>query len=76
MRKTLNGLTIAGAVCLFCHQSAGAVSVDAAAIKSATMTAATVQQVQFSERRTRHRVVKCYRELVVGPYVCHTFYRR
>jgi hypothetical protein len=30
--------------------------------------------VQYAERRTRHGVVKCYRDLVIGPYRCH-YYR-
>jgi len=31
---------------------------------------------QFSEHRTKSgHWVKCYRELVVGPYVCHRFWK-
>jgi hypothetical protein len=29
--------------------------------------------VQYIERRTRHGVVKCYRDLVIGPYRCHHY---
>ena len=32
-----------------------------------------VQQAQYYERRTRHGLVKCYREAVIGPYVCHRY---
>jgi hypothetical protein len=32
------------------------------------------QHVQYGEYRTRHGVVKCFRDFVVGPYRCH-YYR-
>lgn len=33
-------------------------------------------QAQYSEHRTKHgHLVKCYRELVIGPYVCHKFWK-
>ena len=39
-------------------------------------TAASVVQETFYVRRTRHHgILKCYHELLIGPYVCHTFYR-
>jgi hypothetical protein len=32
-------------------------------------------QAQFSEHRvSRHKIVKCYRDFVFGPYRCHTYY--
>ena len=73
MRKTLlaAGLT-AGVVALSC-QNAGAVPANSVAIHEAATNASVVQQVQYSERRTRHGVVKCYRDLVVGPYRCHYY---
>jgi hypothetical protein len=56
-------------------RSAGAVAFDAAAVKEVASAASTVQQARFYGHSTRHYVVKCYRELVVGPYVCRRFYR-
>jgi hypothetical protein len=75
MRMAITALSFAGAICVLGCQSAGAVAVDAAAMKEAASAASTVQQAQFYGRRTRHYVIKCYRELVIGPYVCHRFYR-
>ena len=74
MRATLTGLALAGALSLFCYQSAPA---DAAAVKRAATAndVSTVQEVQFYARPTRHGVVKCYRQLVVGRPVCRHFYR-
>jgi hypothetical protein len=77
MRATLTGLALAGALSLFCYQSAYAVPADAAAVKR-TATAndvSTVREVQFYARPTRHGVVKCYRQFVVGRPVCRHFYR-
>jgi hypothetical protein len=42
--------------------------------RSGRCNAAPLQQAQYVERRTRRGVVKCYRDLVVGPYRCH-YYR-
>ena len=73
MRKTLlaAGLT-AGVVALSCR-NAGAVPANSVAIHEAATNASVVQQVQYAERRTRHGVVKCYRDLVIGPYRCHYY---
>ena len=31
-------------------------------------------QAQYSEHRVgRHRIVKCYREFVIGSYSCHSY---
>jgi hypothetical protein len=67
MRKTLlaAGLT-AGVVALSC-QNAGAVPANSVAIHEAATNASVVQQVQYSERRTRHG------DLVIGPYRCHYY---
>jgi hypothetical protein len=75
MRTTLSGLSLAGAIFLVCCRSAGAIPIDAAVMRGAATVPSPVQQVQFSARRTRHHVIKCYREFVVGPYVCHRFHR-
>jgi hypothetical protein len=71
MRIALTALTLASAVCILSVQSAGAVAVDAAALKQPVSTASPVQQVQFYYGHARAHPVKCYRELLIGPYVCH-----
>jgi hypothetical protein len=54
--------------------NAGAAPIDALSVKEAATASAPVQQVQYSEHRTRRgRTVKCYREPVIGPYRCHWF---
>jgi len=73
MRTTLAVLTVAAGVAVGC-QSASAIPVAATVIKDTVTTTSAVQQVQYRERRTRHGVVKCYRDLMVGPYRCH-YYR-
>jgi hypothetical protein len=75
MRMAITALSVAGAIGIASCQSAGAVVVDAAAMKEAASAASTVQQARFYGRGTRHHVVKCYREVVIGPYVCHRFHR-
>ena len=74
MLMKMTVLAFIGATALAFTQSASAVPVDAAAIRAAAVTGFAVQQAQYSERHTRHRVVKCYRELIVGPYVCRHFH--
>ncbi len=73
MQKTLAALSFATAIGLICCQSAGAVPASAPAVNEAAMAASSVQQAQYEERRTRHGVVKCYRDFVIGPYRCHYF---
>jgi hypothetical protein len=75
MRIAITVLSFAGAIGIASCQSAGAVVVDAAAAKELASAASTVQQARFYGHSTRHYVVKCYRELVVGPYMCRRFYR-
>jgi hypothetical protein len=75
MRATLTRLALAGALSLVCYHSADAVPADAASIKRAATDASTVQEAQFYARPTRHGVIKCYREFVVGRPVCRHFYR-
>jgi hypothetical protein len=75
MLATLTGLALSGAVSLFCYQSAYAVPADAAVTKRAANDVSTVQEVQFYARPTRHGVIKCYRQFVVGRPVCRHFYR-
>ena len=74
MRMAITVLSLAGAIGIGSIQSAGAVAVNAAAMKEAASAASTVQQARFCGHATRHYVVKCYREVVIGPYVCRRFY--
>lgn len=67
-------LNLAGAVFLVSAQSANAVPVGATTMKEAAAAASPLQPAQYYERHGRHFIVKCYRELVVGPYRCHRFY--
>jgi hypothetical protein len=73
MQKALAVMSLAAGIGLICCQSAGAVPAEATAMKQAATAASTLQQVQYEEHRTRHGVVKCYREFVIGPYRCHHF---
>jgi hypothetical protein len=75
MRTTFMRLAFASAVSFVCYQNADAVPVDAAAMTRAAISASTVQEVQFYARPTRHGVIKCYRQFVVGRPVCRHFYR-
>jgi len=75
MRATLTGLAFAGALSLVCDQSAAAVPADAGAMGRAATAISTMQEVQFYARPTRHGIIKCYREFVVGRPVCRHFYR-
>ncbi len=74
MRTTIGALSLVCALCLACSQSATAFPVGTAAMKAAADVNSTVQ-AQYYERHTRHRVIKCYREFIFGPYRCHAFYR-
>ena len=75
MRATLMGLGFAGVLSFVCYQSAEAIPADGAAMKRAAAAASTLQEAQFYARPTRHGIVKCYREFVVGRPVCRHFYR-
>jgi hypothetical protein len=65
MRKVL----LAALFSALCYQSVSAMSVDRASLKHAADTNSLVQNVQFYYGP--HHAVKCYREFVIGPYVCH-----
>jgi hypothetical protein len=75
VRKTLIASSFAGCICLICCQSVGAVPAAPVVVKEAAIGSSTVQQAQYYQRHKRHRIIKCYRELVIGPYVCHSFHR-
>ncbi len=72
MRKTLLAVSLAAGIGLAFSQTAVAVPASAPALKEAAATS-TIQKAQYDERRTRHGVVKCYRDFVIGPYRCHYF---
>ena len=72
MRTIMMALTAAGIGLCLCG-GANAVPADATAAKAAADLSAA-QPAQYSERRTRHGIVKCYRELIFGRYVCHTYH--
>ncbi len=72
MNRMLLAVGVAAGIGLTCG-SAGAVPMSAAAVKESVAATSPVQQAQFAERHTRHGVVKCYRDFVVGPYRCHHF---
>jgi hypothetical protein len=73
MPKSLVVLSFAAAVGLVCSQSATAIPLDGAGVKAAATAASPLVAAQYAQHRTRHGVVKCYRDLVVGPYRCHYF---
>jgi hypothetical protein len=74
MQKTLISLSLAAGVGLLCSHSAGAAPANAGAAKAAAAAVSTLQQAQYAERHTRRGIVKCYRDLVIGPYRCHYFH--
>ena len=73
MQKTLTAASFAAGIGLICCQSAGAIPAAPAAVQNAVTGASVLEQVQYAERRTRHGIVKCYRDLVIGPYRCHYY---
>ena len=74
MQKTLLALSVAAGIGLVGSQSAGAVPANAPAVKEAAPASSLLQPAQYTERRTRRGMVKCYRDFVVGPYHCR-YYR-
>jgi hypothetical protein len=73
MRKTLLAAGLAARAAVLSCQNAGALPANAVAIHEAAANASPVQQVQYAEWRARRGVVKCYRDLVIGPYRCHYY---
>jgi len=72
MRTKLAALLLAGALAGFWSQIANALPLDLAGVNAAAIEASTVLKAHYYHR---HGFVKCYHELVVGPYVCHRFHR-
>jgi hypothetical protein len=72
MRMILMAVSFA-AIGLVCGAGANAMPADGAGVAKAAAASSPLAVVQYSEHRTRHGVVKCYRDLVVGPYRCHHY---
>jgi hypothetical protein len=75
MRTLLTALTLAAGISLVADHDAGAVPADAAAVKDAIADTTAVQPAFYLRYARHHGIRKCYHELIIGPYVCHTFYR-
>lgn len=73
MRTKLTALLVAGAVVGILSQSARAIPVDVAGVHAAVTATSTVQKTHYYGHH-RHHFVKCYYELIIGPYVCHRFH--
>jgi hypothetical protein len=76
MRTMFVALSFAAGIGLVCWQGAGAAPANPAAVQQAATAAMTTGQVQnagyYRHRHGGH--VKCYHELIVGPYRCHRFW--
>jgi hypothetical protein len=70
MRVAIAAAGFAALAYVFCCQNAGAVAVSGSAIKEAAGDGSPVMQTRFYVRGYR----KCYRQLVVGPYVCRRYW--
>jgi hypothetical protein len=75
MRRTFAAAILAAGISLIGCQEAGAIAAALTAVKGSTTAASSLQLIRYRARHTRHGFVKCYRELLVGPYRCH-HYRR
>jgi hypothetical protein len=77
MRIALAVLSLLGAIGVSLSQGARAAVVQPAAIKYTTSAALPIQEVRYRHRHhwRRYYYVKCYHELVIGPYRCHRFGR-
>jgi len=73
MRTMLAALGLAADLGVIACQSALALPVDAGAAQQAASAGTSLQQAQYAERRRRGTISKCYREFVVGNYVCRTY---
>jgi hypothetical protein len=70
MRVAIAAIGFAGLACVFCCQNAGAVITSGTAIKEAAAVGSLATQTRLYWRGYR----KCYRHLVVGPYVCRRYW--
>jgi hypothetical protein len=85
MRSVFATLILAASVSVAGPGHATAIPFSAKAMNETAMAVSGVQDAHYSKRRhrhglfdyyerhTRHGITKCYRELVVGPYVCRTY---
>jgi hypothetical protein len=74
MRRVLVALSFTAGVGLVAYgHSAVAAAANGAVIEAAAAAVSPLQQVQYDERHTRHGIVKCYRDFVIGPYRCHHY---
>lgn len=72
MRTKLIALLVAGVLAGIWSQGARAVPADMAGVNAAATETSAVVKAHYHHR---HGFVKCYYELVIGPYVCHRFHR-
>ena len=72
MRNTLFFLSLAAGLAIACASSAGAVPINAAAVKKVAATTSPLQPAQPTWSRWGGHI-KCFREFVIGPYRCHWF---
>jgi hypothetical protein len=73
MQKSLVVISFAAGIGLALCGSAAAAPAAPAAVQEAATAASMLQPAQYSERRTRRGMVKCYRDLLIGPYRCHYY---
>ncbi len=70
MRVTIAAFGFAALAFVSCCQNAGAVVASGTAIKEAAAVGSVATQTRLYWRGYR----KCYRQLVVGPYVCRRYW--
>lgn len=74
MRRTVVALGCAAILTVACDRNVEALPVSATAMQDAATAASPLRQAQYYERHTRHDVVKCYRDFVIGRYRCHRYW--
>jgi hypothetical protein len=72
MRVAIAAVGFAALAYVFCCQNAGAVAVSGTALMKAAGAGSPVTQTRFYVHVRGYR--KCYRQLVVGPYVCRRYW--
>jgi hypothetical protein len=70
MRLAIAAVSFAALAYVSCCQDAGAIAVGGTAIKQTAESGSLATQTRFYGRGYR----KCYRQLVVGPYVCRRYW--
>jgi hypothetical protein len=74
MQKTLAALTLTVGIGIACCQNAAALPGSGGIADRTAPATSLLQKAQYTGYTTRHGVVKCYREFVVGPYRCHRYW--